>query len=514
MHQVLQLGELLRQIVEDLRLGDNGFGGKRDLLSMALTCRQFYQPTIECLWHSLHGLTPVLHCFPLDVCSRSTTGKFEVSGMLRSARSVNQLVSSQGPHRPLTPDDWDRVLQMSGYVKVLLINNYRPPELLALQLFSDHLGLPTATSLFPKLQEFYWRGSLRNANMCCLSSFIGPALKVVDVYSLNDFDTAFFAQILSQYAPSLTSYTLRGDVENEDEEKTSMVLEKTGHLFRSLTTFESDGILLSNTAFCALATLPNLTRLSCSVGRSDDPPHDNMDLFPSLEYLQIYLGHSSQWVAAFMKTCRMPKLSTIIVDFDGFPWSSDVLSIAKALGSRDTLREITLNCEESPVLCQLLASETIKPLLSCSDLRKLHVKAKHSRDLDDSVLEDIGHALPHLISLFLSITYNTGSVTYRGLHTLATHCPQLVRVRVPLDFSAFDNTDLRSPSRLTQCVSLREIYPSLDSSDSGSYDLNLAAAVLFRAFPEATFFKSRASTTIEETLNRMFGLFRLVQLKP
>lgn len=246
-------------------------------------------------------------------------------------------------------------------------------------------------------------------------------------------------------------------------------------------------------------------------------PYDNIcDLFPSLEFLWISLGHSSQWVAAFMKTCRMPKLSKITVDFDDFPWSSDVVSIAKALGSCDTLRDITLNCgdPESPVLCQLLASETIKPLLSCSNLRELHVTAKNSRDLDDSLLENIGHALPHLICLFLSITYNTGSVTYRGLHALATRCPQLVQVKVPLNFSAFDNNDLRSSSRLTPCVSLREIYPSLDSSDSGSYDLNLAAAVLFIAFPEATFFKSRASTTIEETLNRMFGLFRLVQLKP
>lgn len=80
MHTALELEELLRTIAEYVQASSGlGVNPKRDLLSMALTCRRFYRPAIECLWYNLNSLFPILHCLPSDICSKSDQGYFEVS---------------------------------------------------------------------------------------------------------------------------------------------------------------------------------------------------------------------------------------------------------------------------------------------------------------------------------------------------------------------------------------------------------------------------------------------------
>lgn len=131
--------------------------------------------------------------------------------------------------------------------------------------------------------------------------------------------------------------------------------------------------------------------------------------------------------------------------------------------------------------------EILAPLLSCSELQVLEICSNHFHGLDDLVLENVGRALPHLTRLEFDVIEPTATVTYRGLHALATRCPQLTRVYIPLDVTAIDINDLQSPQRrLTPCTSLQEIW--LCDRWIPPSDPPIVAAVIHATFPSLELF--------------------------
>lgn len=71
MHHCLEIPEILwtvAEMVDDPKRLDT-------LRSMALTCKQFYDPTIRVLWRDLDSMVPLLTCFPEDVWNRLNDGE-------------------------------------------------------------------------------------------------------------------------------------------------------------------------------------------------------------------------------------------------------------------------------------------------------------------------------------------------------------------------------------------------------------------------------------------------------
>lgn len=213
----------------------------------------------------------------------------------------------------------------------------------------------------------------------------------------------------------------------------------------------------------------------------------------------------------------MPKLREVrfIIALTGNLWSEVTLSVADALSSHPTVAVCVLP-ETYPR--RKYTQEIIKPLLSCSSLTRLIIGRSLSSGLNDAFLHAIGRALPHLKALHFRFHDYIGSISYRGLHSLAIQCPQLTDVILPLDFRTLNESDLNPPARLPLCASLETINNSsvCIREETSSVDLLLVAAVMTATFPLALFEWPSLSESLagRSELSRMLRLFRLAIPRP
>ena len=64
MHPCLQIDEVLRQITFELKTFS--IFTCRDLLSMALSCKTFYEPAMDELWGFMGDVRALISCLPED----------------------------------------------------------------------------------------------------------------------------------------------------------------------------------------------------------------------------------------------------------------------------------------------------------------------------------------------------------------------------------------------------------------------------------------------------------------
>ncbi|KAF7800230.1 hypothetical protein EIP86_011477 [Pleurotus ostreatoroseus] len=414
MHSALKIETLLRQVVHGI--WDPSTDplppdpeSRRSLYAVARTCRAFYLLAMENLWHTLGDLTPILYCLPENIWCKNVSGQL------------------QGPHRDPTEEDWQRVLIMTGHVRRVYIQAghycYESGQELrreTLEFLSAHR--PMSTQLFPRLKSLVWIGELRPVSTLCLKSFMGPQLRVTRIAFSDNASIATYIYALSEMAPSLNECTLRSLYEVKSLE-TCTALQSSIPLFKNLNYLSCGPISLSDAAFRCIGQLSSLRCLQCTLERFEDNPDDLQDemdhLFPSLEELHLVVTQPSLWFVTFLERCRMPKLKEADLWPKGFSGQSEVMAlVAGALNRFQRPLELicmdlldkteTLDADHIPIPPSLSPND-ITPLLSCNSLRCLTLRTKWSCVLNDTLLEDMGRALPNLERLQLAVDENNSA---------------------------------------------------------------------------------------------------------
>jgi hypothetical protein len=67
-HHALTIADIISIILSNLRPmdpeGENGRLARQDLLSAILCCKNFMEPGLDVLWHSIYSIDPILRLIP------------------------------------------------------------------------------------------------------------------------------------------------------------------------------------------------------------------------------------------------------------------------------------------------------------------------------------------------------------------------------------------------------------------------------------------------------------------
>ncbi|KAF6761341.1 hypothetical protein DFP72DRAFT_959293 [Ephemerocybe angulata] len=137
----LQIPEVVRSICNEL--------DRSSALAMSLTCRAFFEPGLDSLWHSLDSFEPLLACLPADLWRIEQ----------KNIRDRNTLTSVHCLKRALVPADVDRYLtRYAPRIRRLKADIYKAKRVPSLELLQ---ALQVVTdfqpgALAPLLRSFRW----------------------------------------------------------------------------------------------------------------------------------------------------------------------------------------------------------------------------------------------------------------------------------------------------------------------------------------------------------------------
>ncbi|PIL22677.1 hypothetical protein GSI_15370 [Ganoderma sinense ZZ0214-1] len=354
--------------------------------------------------------------------------------------------------------------------------------------------------LFPRLVELSWGDRTfcnDDSDLPGVLGLIGPHLKRISIagWSLQNDDDQHLQtslSIISTRFRSLQSFYLHC---NQTPVVCRLIPGVLPSSLNNLCSFRCNQIPISADAFLALGQLRHLSELSIRLPAllswAPLPP----DAFPSLHHIEIaaltknYLALTADIVCFPEVTGAIIYLRDVPTVRDGLPFfdlisrqfSHAVLSVLSIYMSSDAnmglLRQDKLT----------VARDTLRPLLSFTNMTAMDVNLACPYALDGSFFSELAQAFPKIDCLYLG-TYDYCHhephllpLMTEALPPFAVHCPKLSTLGVAFDArQTLTVDDVRDalPYRpsLSEVTSLECLHCPID-------DAHMVAAYLARVFP-------------------------------
>ncbi|RDB14570.1 hypothetical protein Hypma_016477 [Hypsizygus marmoreus] len=481
MHRCLDVQEILSLICKEASGGDPLTStSHKTLAALAQSCKTLEQPALDALWHTQTDLTRLLRCFPADALN--TDGHRPLTFC-----------------RPLTPDDWSRVLFYTPRIKVLqyqMSKTSRDPtqpdhdltDITVWQMLAISRP-PTLTHLLPNLRHLAWHESEEAASPY-IRLLLSPTLSYLELWT----KTRTFSSLLLSLVPSilglcplLEGISLRGL-------GTTTAVNIVSNAICQWMPLRHLGIgALTPNAFIHIARMPRLQTLHLFdlflFEKQILPSSD--EYFPALLEL-VLLEADPLWATDLITSTTPFLLRKFGLRVGGYHAPSEWKQLLTALVSlQSTLTSLVI--KEIPVGMpshifreeHMLNYDVLKPLLDLPNLTVLKVGPIQGVYINNEELKELSVALPCLRELELGLTRSLVEtrITLAGLIPLIIHCPDLETLGICVNAAVIDYSLEASPGIMPR----NEKFRSLSVGDSSSIeDAVHVAAFLMDVFPHLT----------------------------
>ncbi|KAK0464810.1 hypothetical protein IW261DRAFT_1407832, partial [Armillaria novae-zelandiae] len=404
-------------------LGTNG----NSLCALALTCHATCDTALDCLWHDISGMEPLLSIFPRAISPSSNLPWI--------------------PPDPISDEIWARFDRYSNRIRSFTLT----ASLGA--LYSPTVPLRLAERqepLLPKLQKLRVEGF---ADPSMLLPFLSsPLLDEVVIVFPSDIEADMASMSIwtvGWKVPGLRSLTVEQHFPSFPDDSISVISNGGFSNLRQLRRLNIETCPVDLTFLVQLSSSPHLAELQVLVlqpGVGRPQRRLTQIAFPSLKSLQV--AACASLMPSILRLIRQGSLTHLV--YQNFPPASfgeDILGLAEfvpafhaEIASRfPSLISLTLDhslhlaLEDSEELCEL-SRVSMHPLY---DLSKLQTMIYYGMLCVDNDAVDFATSWPEIRSLFICRLHAT-SPTYGILAVLAKHCPLLTDLSIPITFPPKD----------------------------------------------------------------------------
>ncbi|KAJ7495543.1 hypothetical protein FB451DRAFT_1121995 [Mycena latifolia] len=436
MHRGLMIPEIVRLIVEEIKLPPDSIVGERPdlraLAAFARTCTTFLEPGLDLLWSRQTTVLNLLVTFPDD--------------LIRQVKDEWNRPSDVLLLRSVSPTDWERPLFYSRRVKRLSMSDNmwmvstEAFEAISLSCPGDHM-FPNLQTLVLDLTPMTYESQSATS----IDFLISPQLKEIRL----DFGTGFrlLSQIVPTMAvkcPSLTHVTIsmQDDYGESELQSVSGFVRDLAHVedltvpnldpaaFEHLGRLSSlSALRLENPKMCRMTQLPAIA--------STPPRH----MYSSLTVLQ-FGATTVERMTEFIEVISNAPLEELEAESLYDAATNDVIgrlySALAAHCSHNSLQRILIEGESLPewaVPDQFRISGAILRTLFCFvNMVSVSLEQPFGFDLDDADIFDMARTWPRLEFLALA-AYPAlkPRVTIQGLYAFAQQCPNLDYLEITVD---------------------------------------------------------------------------------
>ena len=425
------------------------------LLSLALSCRAFLDPSLDKLWNDLHSIHAVFNLLPNFQLHGSTYVSvyiFVLHALTSYAHKFGKKFAGN-----ISPDAWARLQTYATRVHTInvFLTAVYAPSVWPTVLKQCH-GKP----LFPNLRTLRlvirWEAPLNRLQVAPAQCLAASSLRALLITSNADqgVDAAAISTVTARMLQEFASKSPRlshlsclpyRSIGCEHLRCLSQFVQMEGLVLNSYSIVDEDLLVV-------LSNLKNLTNLEASISLQDPSDARQLDLkagFQRLIRLDLKLHCPPEYLTRFILATSMPRLedlslllSTRHVDgvLTSFP------AIWHHIGPHKLTRlRVGLGDFEHP---PLFLMELLEPLLPFSKLQELEFLFQEHLPLCDEDLSRFARAWPQLHALLFrqsdaslaNPNREPGALarpTLSGLVELARGCPKLVCICIPdLDVSA------------------------------------------------------------------------------
>lgn len=420
MHQALLIPEVLLEIfshvIEEPSVLPAGFISlsQKSLAALATTCKTFYEPAMDLLWNEMDMSESLLGCVTRLHPLMYRNGRLPVWNWAVGVR-------------PLSVDEAHQLLRHSARIRSLIMLANR-----LLHLFSD---IPVMLYDFPSLisltistryLKFLLSNTLHHHHLATASEDLPPfvtrfaaleRLSVITPDTINAFDST--ADALSRISDVV-------------------------RLCKQLVTLSCP--LFDWAAWRHISNLSTLTRVDVGDTRTDATPPSplerditNFSPFSNVTALSFLL-HGAAYAITVMQHSQFPSLKEFKLD----------VSVLSSLEAEQLFRALS-KCKACETLEKIIVhsshydpqtnSLSVIPYLLCfTQLRTLNLACyDFCINLDDDILLEAVSAWPHMRNLEIEdLRFDYSPITFRGIFTMLSLCPQLDTLRISIDTTAVD----------------------------------------------------------------------------
>ncbi|TRM70379.1 hypothetical protein BD626DRAFT_477258 [Schizophyllum amplum] len=481
MHRCLSIPEILALICDFVILGRSHRKHRRDLGSLARSCRTWYPPAVAALWETLDSLRPLLRSLPPDTFVRNEKKKLETEFIV---------------NRHIRQESLTRFIFLASLVKELRLT-WVPDKTCFDAL---HLSLPTP--FLPNLRAFEWLQVKSDSLNYSLLFLHDKITRLVIRPSLSASENVLtMLPRLHILCPHIQFFELLGNY--------VFRLQRLRIISEAATRWENIQSLaiphLDEKDLMRLATFPKLNELSIT-----SPSNDLSNVFsmptPSFPMLRglVLQPHLIKYAINFLRavptTLRLHTLHIICRGTETREdWASCIVAAMQTCEWR-TLRNVaikeTADYDEDDIeegddveWPYSVSFAMLVQLKRFPNLRHIDLECWGGFLICDSQMLDLATAWRHLETLNL-VARRDGERPYKStihaLLNLAQHCPFLQRLT--LDFDARDLTYAERDTRGVRQLSLTY----LDVRRSFIASARVVAAFLSAIFPKLASITSEA----------------------
>ncbi|KAG2096340.1 uncharacterized protein F5147DRAFT_391386 [Suillus discolor] len=463
MHQALLVPEVLLDIFAYVNTipSTQTTSTQKLLAALARTCKIFYEPAMDLLWTEIHELEPLLGCVtrlhPLIYRSRGTTWRDD---FISWAKGVE----------PLSAHEAHQFLRHSSRIRTLNIQS-DDPHLLSV--------ISTDACVFPRLRSL-------SLSTTYLDLILPHTLHQCHLLTVNEG-----LQSLVPRCIALEQLRIYPQMRNGGSMayELSLLCDRIRWCTRLVTL---SCPMLDSTTWKDLSYVPTLLKLEIDQGYpyNDSPSLSEQDIV-NLSFLNITS-------LSFRRLDDGAEIITII-QHSQFPSLKEFKFEAKYLisGEAERLFHALSRCKACQTLEKISIClfdeyfpepqdvETLTPIphfLCFTQLRTLQLMCYNSYIyLDNELLSQAMSSWPHIHTLEINDSGDhvpSSEVSLRGLFTALGLCPQLHRLRVPINLATIDIDPDAEP---IQHTSLRSLI--LETSESEIADAETLARIISAWLP-------------------------------
>ncbi|KAF8887136.1 hypothetical protein BD779DRAFT_530305 [Infundibulicybe gibba] len=423
MHRCLLVPDILHVICAHIRACPHWAVGvdmyylreaRRDLLTTALVCRGFCNPSLDQLWREIDGLYPLLTGLPSDMWSGPLTRRNVVLA------------------RAITPSDLGRLRALANRVQVY--HDVRRDTDVPIAVYQALSFCFHDQPIFPNLVKVFLRNN-DDETFPYIPMFLGPDIRHIRLNVSGDSAAQnSMLPVLAKKCPSLIHfclYTPEGRCFPDTVRQMKYLLPQWGQL-ETLAVHS-----LPEESLRIVAGLPHLRNLTLShvdnayYGNSFSPL-PGTEVFPALQNLSI-TANSPVLCASLLKAapdCPLEEFAFSLFGANPPVWHDLFAALAKLCdkGALTTIRIDDFAVESGGHGPN--TTDELRLLFPLTSLRRVLLTMRYGFGIDDAFIPEMAAAWPHIQTLDIEVAnvireFGPQQLTLPGLIPLAELCPEL-----------------------------------------------------------------------------------------
>ncbi|KAG1800204.1 uncharacterized protein HD556DRAFT_1020010 [Suillus plorans] len=402
---------------------------RKTLLALALTCKLFSEPALNLLWRHLGGIEPLIRCLPQSLWKQNR-GRLEFQ-------------------RAMTLDDWSIFCKYNHRVRSLLNQCHRQYSRdmnYNAEIWRALSCPPFSLPLLPNLTSLTWIEA-SDETLQYIQLFVTPKLTMLNIsaaylvpFTFGPSEQSIFLSI-AKSCPSISHFDFGRNADDYTES-----VGDTLQLWSQLTSVRTG--TLSEAAILHLSNLPSLRILKFTLPSilisADTQKLLQRPVFCALQELNIS-SRNMVFLDAFLKELTItPKVVAFTIK-DGVGSVRalpDMISRLSNACAYNSMQQVQLNITGQPADHEAsIEAASFQPLFAFRNLRKfsLAVDVHCVVRMDDAALLKMAKAWPLLENLSITgYSHSSHRVTPHTFVLLLRHCPRLVSVAIPVNWSMID----------------------------------------------------------------------------